>query len=145
MSVQTAAATSLILTEDFFGVVANQLFQAIASGTKPERKDAFLTIRQMAKTARVLSSKEKILSIGIGVNISGQRHIAIALEAPPATQTTQIQSWQVDKGLTARRIINALINDGLRYSTWCEQYTEAWEDLEKYKGDMIAQVERELQ
>lgn len=81
MSVQTHAATSLLLTEDFFGVVATQLFQAMTDGSKPERKDAFLTIRQMAKTARILSSKEKILSIGVGCNVSGQKHICIVLEA----------------------------------------------------------------
>lgn len=83
MSVQTHAATSLILTEDFFGVAANTYFRSLTSeDSRLMRKDAFLGIKAMLKAAGLVTSKEKILSIGLGCNISGQKHISVVLEAP---------------------------------------------------------------
>jgi regulator of extracellular matrix RemA (YlzA/DUF370 family) len=108
MSATSNAATSLILTEDFFGVVANQLFTAMSEGTKPERKDAFLTIRQMAKTAKLLTAKEQILSIGVGCNISGQKHISIVLKAPESDP----ELMKEERRATAVKCAQALIDAG---------------------------------
>lgn len=87
MSANTASTESIILSEDFFGVAFSPLIEAL-SGTKPERKDAFNSVRILAKMAGLLSGKEKILAVSYGTNISGSRIVVLTLahaeaEIPP--------------------------------------------------------------
>jgi hypothetical protein len=90
MSATTAGTTSILLSEDFFGVSANAFFRKLTEGSKPERKDAFNGVKTLAKVAGLLSSKEKVLSVSVGCNVSGARLIILTLEAPKVLQSSLI-------------------------------------------------------